>query len=264
MKINKTAALITAAALTISPLTANAAAQKPVFPQFNKNEVNGTVTVNIPDGAVADIDITFDSPEGKGFSYYTVKDAAKGEYSFDIEGRDNTKDDYRYYQLTINLKETHLGTVSSSFSEYIDFINDGSKKDSFLIPDKNDNPESYKKYTYDLTVKEAEKANSWEVKVVDKVKKSLTFNQMPPALGDVNNDGKIDAVDASATLTAYAKESAKLDSGLSEIQKKTADVNKDGNVDGNDASFILSYYAYISAEKDITLDEFSANRNKKA
>ena len=87
---------------------------------------------------------------------------------------------------------------------------------------------------------------------------------MPPALGDVNNDGKIDAVDASATLTAYAKESAKLDSGLSEIQKKTADVNKDGNVDGNDASFILSYYAYISAEKDITLDEFSANRNKKA
>ena len=80
MKINKTAALITAAALTISPLTANAAAQKPVFPQFNKNEVNGTVTVNIPDGAVADIDITFDSPEGKGFSYYTVKDAAKGEY----------------------------------------------------------------------------------------------------------------------------------------------------------------------------------------
>lgn len=262
MKFNKTASIITAAALLLSPMQANAASdsQKPVFPQFNKNEVNGTVTVNIPEGVAADIDITFDSPEGLAFAYYSVKDAEKGTYSFDIEGRDNTADDYRYYTIDITLKNTAIGAAGA---HYIDFINNGAKENSFMICDKNDNPDSFASYTYDISVKEAEGDNHFET-TPDKNTKKVVFYQSPTIPGDVNGDKKVDGIDASAILTAYAKESVGKESGLSDAQRKIADINGDGNMDGNDASLLLSYYAYTSVEGDISIADFIAKRKTKS
>jgi len=61
--------------------------------------------------------------------------------------------------------------------------------------------------------------------------------------GDVNNDGEVNAVDASEVLTYYAKTSTNTDSSFTEAQKKAADHNEDGEINAADASSILAYYA---------------------
>ena len=62
----------------------------------------------------------------------------------------------------------------------------------------------------------------------------------------MNEDGKVDAKDASIVLVAYAKVSTGSEDGLTEKQRKAADVNADGKVDAKDASSILAYYAMAS------------------
>ncbi|MDE6780770.1 MAG: hypothetical protein K2J40_04840 [Ruminococcus sp.] len=74
--------------------------------------------------------------------------------------------------------------------------------------------------------------------------------------GDLNNDGFIDAVDASAILAAYCLLSTKNTSGLTEIQQSVADVNGDGQINSVDASMVLQYYSYISTEEYIEPDKF--------
>ncbi len=86
-----------------------------------------------------------------------------------------------------------------------------------------------------------------------------TTTEQPDAdLGDVNEDGKVDAKDASMVLVAYAKVSTGSEDGLTEKQRKAADVNNDGKVDAKDASSMLAYYALVStASGDIpSMKEF--------
>ena len=64
--------------------------------------------------------------------------------------------------------------------------------------------------------------------------------------GDVNNDGLVNAVDASDVLTYYANISTNTDGGFTEAQKEAADHNGDGQIDASDASSILAYYAESS------------------
>ena len=68
-------------------------------------------------------------------------------------------------------------------------------------------------------------------------------------LGDVNNDGKINAVDASDVLAYYARISTNQEGGYTEEQKLAADVTHDGSINAVDASNILAYYAYVSTTK---------------
>ena len=256
MKINKFAAVLTAA-LMLSPMTAFAAgSQKTVFPQFNKNEVNGTVTVTVPEECTADITITFDSPEGLAFPYYTVTGAESGDYSFDIEGRDNTKDDYRYYNLSVDISSEKLGKSTAPFTDVIN----GTDKASFLIPDKNDNPDSFKNYSYIFTADGTAGENAWDVTASDKTSKTVAMHLISSVDGDVNGDGRVDGIDATAILTAYAQESVGKDSGFTEPQRKTADINGDEKMDGNDATLLLSYYTFISTDGKSTLAEFVASR----
>lgn len=67
--------------------------------------------------------------------------------------------------------------------------------------------------------------------------------------GDTNNDGKVDAVDASVVLAAYSKYSTVDVSPARELMM-VYDVNDDGKIDSNDASKILAYYVYASGEGD--------------
>ena len=78
--------------------------------------------------------------------------------------------------------------------------------------------------------------------------------------GDVNDDGIIDAKDATAILTAYSKSSV-IDGelGFDDNQKKAADVNRDNIVDGKDATSVLTYYARTSSGYGGTLEEFMNN-----
>ncbi|MBO7395104.1 MAG: hypothetical protein J6U16_03170 [Ruminococcus sp.] len=77
-------------------------------------------------------------------------------------------------------------------------------------------------------------------------------------LGDVNNDGKIDAKDASAILVEYSKMSTGGEGEMTAAQKDSADVDADGKIDAKDASAILAYYAFVStASGDVpTLKEY--------
>ncbi len=70
------------------------------------------------------------------------------------------------------------------------------------------------------------------------------------SLGDVDNDGQVNSVDASSVLSYYSKVSTKQDGGYTDSQKLAADVDKDGSINSVDASKILSYYAYVSTAKE--------------
>ena len=65
-------------------------------------------------------------------------------------------------------------------------------------------------------------------------------------LGDVNNDGKVDAKDATMVLVYYSQVSTGGDGELTENQKKAADMNGDSHIDAKDASVILAAYAAAS------------------
>ena len=87
------------------------------------------------------------------------------------------------------------------------------------------------------------------------IKKYITGEN---ALGDVDNSGKVNAIDASLVLEHYSKVSTGQSTSFTETQKNSADVNKDGRINAVDASQILSYYAYTAtANGDVmTLEEY--------
>lgn len=70
--------------------------------------------------------------------------------------------------------------------------------------------------------------------------------------GDVNDDGKIDAVDATLVSTEYASLStAGAVSTFTTEQTYSADVNLDKYVDASDSTAMQCYYAYLSTEHDL-------------
>ena len=81
------------------------------------------------------------------------------------------------------------------------------------------------------------------------------------SLGDVNNDGAINAVDASEVLTYYAMTSTNKKGDFDENQKLAADVDHNGSINAVDASCILSYYAYVATTKDdpVSFEEYMKN-----
>lgn len=78
----------------------------------------------------------------------------------------------------------------------------------------------------------------------------------------MNDDGKIDAKDATLVLVAYSKLSTGVENGFSEAQEASADINADGKTDAKDASLILAYYSLVSTSKEAipTLAEFVASK----
>lgn len=81
-------------------------------------------------------------------------------------------------------------------------------------------------------------------------------------LGDSNGDFKLDSLDASVILSAYAKVQTSNDFALSEADIKRMDVDGNGSVDAVDASCILSYYTHVSTGGSGTLRDFLKNKNE--
>ena len=81
-------------------------------------------------------------------------------------------------------------------------------------------------------------------------------------LGDVDNNGIVDAVDASKILSFYASTStgANITPAQLEKMKVCADVNGDGSVDAIDASAVLGYYAATSTGYSQSLEYYMAYR----
>lgn len=74
----------------------------------------------------------------------------------------------------------------------------------------------------------------------------------------MNNDGKINAVDASDVLAYYARISTNQEGGYTDKQILAADVTHDGSINAVDASNILAYYAYVSTTKEtpMSMEEY--------
>ncbi|MDE6102472.1 MAG: hypothetical protein K2F73_05810 [Ruminococcus sp.] len=89
----------------------------------------------------------------------------------------------------------------------------------------------------------------------------VTVSEPELTLGDVNNDGYIDAVDATAIRMEYANISAHGTGSFDENQKKSADLNKDGYTDSVDATLIMMYYAYVSTTGTDTLENWLFTHN---
>ena len=92
---------------------------------------------------------------------------------------------------------------------------------------------------------------------------TTTSNETDYMLGDVDNNGHIDAKDASMILNEYNKTSVRIDSELDENQKLAADVNKDGKINAVDSTIVLNYYSMMSLGMDSkTFDEYVADTYK--
>lgn len=89
---------------------------------------------------------------------------------------------------------------------------------------------------------------------------AITSNAESVLLGDINNDGIIDAVDASEILSVYAVSSTGENISLTDEQLKNADVDYNGTVDAVDASSVLSYYAYTSTGGKRVIDVYINDR----
>lgn len=99
---------------------------------------------------------------------------------------------------------------------------------------------------------------------VENYSEKIGFDAKPyiSFLGDTNGDCKLDSLDASIILSAYAKVQTSNDYALSAADIKKMDVDGNGSVDAVDASNILSYYTHVSTGGSGTLRDFL--KNKKA
>lgn len=82
---------------------------------------------------------------------------------------------------------------------------------------------------------------------------------VPPAsytLGDVSNDGAVNASDAAQILIAAANLGGGGASGLTEAQEKAAEINGDGSINASDAAIILQYAAAVGGGSDAKLEDF--------
>ena len=85
----------------------------------------------------------------------------------------------------------------------------------------------------------------------------IPFNEFDFRYGDLNNDGKVDSIDASTVLSEYSRRSTENGkSSFSETDDVKADVNDDLSVNAVDASLILSYYSHASSGDKRTPEEY--------
>lgn len=75
-------------------------------------------------------------------------------------------------------------------------------------------------------------------------------------MGDVSEDGVVNASDAAKVLIAAAKLGADGASGLTESQEKSADANGDGVINATDAAWILQYAAVRGSGENVTMRSF--------
>ena len=238
MKKSGITAVLSAFALSattiLSAMNVFAESITPVYKDFNANDVNGKITVEIPEKASAEIKINFTSPEVTDEPYYSTEADGGNSYSFDIEGRDTTDDDYRNYTLNVAV----TGGENNDTAVYTD---------TFTVPDGNDNPDSFMNMTYTFTVDNEYTGNKWDISSETQTQKNIVLHMNHYLRGDVNGDNLVDTVDATQIQQYYAKLSANGEVTFNERQLLSADVNNDDLVDTVDATQIQQYYAKLSA-----------------
>ncbi|WP_024859372.1 dockerin type I domain-containing protein [Ruminococcus flavefaciens] len=128
--------------------------------------------------------------------------------------------------------------VSERIKQYGDIdLNGKVDEDDYLnqllyLDKKGLIPVSYHQYYYE--------------KVRTTLERKKTYLTGEYALGDVDNSGAVNAIDASLVLDYYSRASTGQSESFDDAQKKAADADKNGSINAVDASLILSYYVYTS------------------
>ena len=232
MKFRKFTAAAAASILALTPafgINAYAAATEPnpVFGDFNENDVNGSIIITIDENTAADVKVNAETPEGTFDYYKDTYNAADGSvYTLKIEGNDDRK-----YNVEISVTDTDTKLSSKKYTESLTFA------------DKDFSPNSWVNYNYILKKVEKDSETPYETKVTEKtvngvktIETEITFYvKQGFTKGDVN----------ASVATGKA-------SILSDRQKSAADVNEDGSINALDASSILTYYAATAIGKEPT------------
>ena len=201
---------------------------RPVFAAVADSFRDQLNEAQIGDSLIADVYYDFTSEE-------KIDDATSYKYSWYFTKMQNERADMDFHP-------TQAGHVAIA-AKVIDTIGTVDKGGDLIVQSFNKlaDKDSYPAVAY-ATYKKVADTTSPAIKGI--------------AIGDPNNDGSIDAKDASFVLTAYAKSSTGADTGLSEDQKKAANINGDALIDAKDASMILGYYSYISTGGNKTISEY--------
>lgn len=131
--------------------------------------------------------------------------------------------------------------VSERIKQYGDIdlngkIDEDDLLNLFLYLDKiGIRPASYFRYSAEERIS--------RISIPSVMKKYITGEN---ALGDVDNSGAVNAIDASLVLDYYSRASTGQSESFDDAQKKAADADKNGSINAVDASLILSYYVYTS------------------
>ena len=128
------------------------------------------------------------------------------------------------YSLVLLLEGTSAVPTESNI-QYIDQMSITNGNVTFTLK-----PKALTKGTYNIYI-------STTNKPLEKVA-SFQYGTKPPyTLGDVNDDGKINTVDAVLILQCYVE--------LRELDLEVADVNFDGKINTVDAVKVLQYYVRL-------------------
>lgn len=166
-------------------------------------------------------------------------------------------DKTEYFSNTGNI---NLDGLTVTITDYMQ-IPEKDKDGAFIVKEEVTNIES-KCSTVPATLDEAfadgKTSASVDVYPINSELPIISYNiTYFENLGDVNNDGMIEATDASSILLYYSTISVGKDDIFSEYQKLCGDIDRNGIVDANDASQILAYYSLLSTTTGkLTWDDF--------
>lgn len=93
----------------------------------------------------------------------------------------------------------------------------------------------------------------------DKIVLETYADALPTSLGDVNQDGQIDAEDAALVLAAAAQIGVSGATELPPEQELAADVNQDQKTDAYDAAVILQYASISGAGGSVSFEDILSN-----
>lgn len=208
-----------------------------VYEDFHRLDVNGRIAVTVPENISAAVDITFDSPEVTDEPYY-VRIVSGGTYFFDIEGHDNTDDDYRNYHISVELTGGVYDVSSKPYTA------------DFTVPDLNEAPDSFKELSYVFNIDGEESENDWDIGFSTETGTTVDVHLNYVRMGDIDGNGKIDASDAALVLSEYSNLSTGKGYTFTSKQKVAANTRYDGKIDASDAAKILVYYSAVSTGRD--------------
>ncbi|MGN0631315.1 MAG: dockerin type I repeat-containing protein [Ruminococcus sp.] len=264
MKIIRNAAFITAAAVTaVSVMTFNAYADNiaeaiEIEPSKYLADNAGFLSVNVNGGRAIRVKIEKNTPDGN-FMYYNTLLEKDGTYVFTLDSCEYNIDTGEYdSDFTFSVIDENDTACSFAMTEKV-------VADPGFSLDISDT-----QYYFTInSIESAERNVSAEI-VPDKTDNGIlsgsadiSMEYIPYVLGDVNGDGTINLLDASAAVSYYAKSSAGISAeftdGTSAMSENAAfaaaDITKDMKIDINDAVYILRYYAIKSAGMEASWDD---------